>query len=183
MVNTFYLVRHAHADWTPDENRPLSTRGREDAGRVADILEPYPIGAIYASPYRRARQTIGPLASRLGLPVCLEPDLRERELGDIATEDFFRAVERTWRDPAFAYPAGETNTAAQRRGVAVVQGLQAQYVTEHIVLATHGNLMALLLQGFHPSLDFAFWKSLTMPDIYLLRFDRDGSVAMERLWG
>jgi 2,3-bisphosphoglycerate-dependent phosphoglycerate mutase len=182
-MNTFYLVRHAHADWTPDENRPLSARGREDAERVADILASYPIRAIYASPYRRACQTIEPLASRLGLPVRLEPDLRERELGDIATEDFFRAVERTWRDPSFAYPGGETNTAAQQRGVAVVQGLQAQHTAEHIVLATHGNLMALLLQGFHPSLDFAFWKSLTMPDVYLLRFDRDGSVAMERSWG
>ena len=46
-MNTFYLVRHAHADWTPDENRPLSVRGSEDAIRVADVLQQYPLQVVY----------------------------------------------------------------------------------------------------------------------------------------
>ena len=45
-----YLVRHAHAHWTPDEDRPLSARGRRDAERVAGVLCAYPIIALYASP-------------------------------------------------------------------------------------------------------------------------------------
>ena len=67
-MDTFYLVRHSHAHWTPDEDRPLSAQGWEDAGRVADVLQEAPIGAIFTSPYRRARQTIAPLAGRLNLP-------------------------------------------------------------------------------------------------------------------
>jgi len=54
-------------------------------------------------------------------------------------------------------------------------------MTEHIVLSTHGNLMALTLQGFDPSIDFAFWKSLTMPDIYTLSFSQVGEAVMSRL--
>jgi 2,3-bisphosphoglycerate-dependent phosphoglycerate mutase len=181
-VNTFYLVRHAHADWTPDENRPLSARGRGDAHRVADNLQQYPIGAIYSSPYRRARQTIAPLANRLGLPVHIEPGLRERRLGNGWTGGFFGAVEATWQNPSFAYPGGESNEAAQRRGLAVVRRLQGQHVAAHIVLSTHGNLMALILQGFDPAVDHAFWKSLTMPDIYTLTLSQVGEAAIDRLW-
>lgn len=180
-MSIFYFVRHAHADWTPDENRPLSAQGREDANRVADILQQYPIGAIYSSPFQRSLQTITPLATRLDLPVHIAPGLRERRLGNSPTEDFFGAVEATWRDPSFAHPEGESNAAAQQRGLAVVRQLQRQHMTEHIVLSTHGNLMALTLQGFDPSIDFAFWKSLTMPDIYTLSFSQVGEAVMSRL--
>jgi 2,3-bisphosphoglycerate-dependent phosphoglycerate mutase len=181
-MSTFYLVRHAHADWKPDENRPLSARGREDAARVADILQQYPIGAIYSSPYQRARQTIIPLANRLGLPMHIEPGLRERRLGNISTGGFFKAVKATWQNPSFSHPGGESNAAAQQRGLAVVRRLQEKHVAEHTVLSTHGNLMALILQGFDPSVDFAFWKSLTMPDIYTLNFSQAGEATIDRLW-
>ena len=73
-------MRHAHADWTPDEDRPLSAAGREDANRGAHVLQQYPINMICASPFARARQTIAPLAARLDLPVHEMPDLRERQL-------------------------------------------------------------------------------------------------------
>lgn len=181
-MSTFYLVRHAHADWTPDESRPLSKRGRRDAQRLAQLLAAYPIGRIYASPYARARQTIVPLASRLALPISSEADLRERGLGDGYFDDFVWAVEKTWRDPAFAFPGGETNAAAQERGVAVVRQLLDRYPAEHIVLATHGNLLALILQAYDPSVDFGLWQSLTMPDVYRLDLGRDGRALIDRLW-
>jgi 2,3-bisphosphoglycerate-dependent phosphoglycerate mutase len=181
-MSTFYLVRHAHADWTPDENPPLSARGRDDANHVADILLQYPIRAIYSSPFLRACETITPLAGRLGLPVHIEPDLQERRLGNRTNEDFFKAVEATWRDSSFAHPEGESNTAAQQRGLAVLRRMQKQHMTEHIVLSTHGNLMTLIMQSFDPSVDFAFWKSLTMPDIYTLSFNPVGETVMSKLW-
>ena len=37
-MTVFYLIRHAHADWTPDEGRPLSERGQRDALRLAECL-------------------------------------------------------------------------------------------------------------------------------------------------
>jgi 2,3-bisphosphoglycerate-dependent phosphoglycerate mutase len=181
-MSTIYLVRHAHADWTPDEYRPLSVQGYKDANRVADILQKYPIGVIHSSPFQRARQTIGPLADRLNLSVHIEPELRERQLGISSPEDFFKTVEETWQTPSFAHPEGESNADAQGRGMAIVHRIQTQHVAEHVVLSTHGNLMALILQGFNPSLDFAFWKSLTMPDIYALSFVENGTVSMSRLW-
>jgi hypothetical protein len=42
--------------------------------------------------------------------------------------------------------------------------------------------MALVLQTFDPSVDFAFWRSLTMPDIYKLDISQSGKGLMQRLW-
>jgi broad specificity phosphatase PhoE len=182
-MSVFYLVRHAHADWTPDEDRPLSARGRQDAGGIADILAQHPIGAIYSSPYRRAIQTIAPLAARLGLPIQLEHDLRERQLGRVSGLAFFEAIEATWQDRSFAFPGGESNQVAQLRGLRVLDRLQAQAMAEPVVLSTHGNLMALILQHFDASVDFAFWRALTMPDIYVLCIDEAGGATTGRLYG
>lgn len=177
----FYLVRHAHSEWSPDENRPLSAQGSRDAIRVADILEGHPVDIIYTSPATRARQTISPFAERFGLKMQIEPGLRERKLGDENFEDFFGAVEITWRNPFFAHPGGETSAEAQKRGLAIVKRLQAKNPGKAIVLSTHGNLMALVLQGFDPSVDFYFWKSMTMPDIYLLKTG-SRNPTIQRIW-
>lgn len=168
-MTTFYLVRHAHADWIPDESRPLSTKGLQDARRVANLLCQHPIDAIYSSPARRAYQTIFPLAERIEIPINIDPDLRERKMGEAVFEDFFGAIEATWQNPTFAHPGGESSIEAQKRGLAVVKRLQVEDPNNAVVLSTHGNLLALILQGFDPSIDFSFWKLLTMPDVYVLK--------------
>jgi len=180
-MSALYLVRHAHAGWTPDEGRPLSARGSADAQRVADLLQPLPISAVYSSPFRRARDTVAPLAARLGLPIDEIDDLRERELGTAPTDSFMAAVKATWEDPTLAFPGGESNAAAQRRGVAVIRDLLDRHPGGQIVVGTHGNLLVLIIQHFDPSVGFALWQSLTMPDMYRLQV-RDGQATRRRLW-
>ena len=181
-METFYLVRHAHAHWTPDEDRPLSARGQVDAETVADLLQEAPISAVFTSPYRRARQTVAPLSRRLGLPLQEFWDLRERRLSAGIVEDFEAAVEATWRDSGFCHPGGESNAAAQRRGIALLHRIREQGMAGPVVLSTHGNLLALILQHFDPSVDFEFWRALAMPDIYLLSLPSEGPAVIRRLW-
>jgi 2,3-bisphosphoglycerate-dependent phosphoglycerate mutase len=182
-MTVFYLIRHAYAVWAPDEQRPLSSKRHEDARRVVELLYDLPITRIFSSPYQRARQTVAPLAIRLGLPVLIEPDLRERKLGDeTIVGDFFIAMKRTWQDPSFAYPGGETNAVAQLRGVVVLLRFLERYPGGHLVLSTHGNLMALVLKHFDPGIDYIFWKAMTMPDIYVLDLSQSDKPAISRLW-
>jgi 2,3-bisphosphoglycerate-dependent phosphoglycerate mutase len=51
-----------------------------------------------------------------------------------------------------------------------------------MVLSTHGNLLTLILQHYEPNVDYAFWRALTMPDVYELRIE-EGETAITRLWG
>ncbi|MEZ4621896.1 MAG: histidine phosphatase family protein [Caldilineaceae bacterium] len=179
----FYLVRHAHADWQPDENRGLSTQGQLAAAHVAMVLAPYPIRAIYASPYQRAIETVEPFAQQRDLPIVTLPALRERQLAGEPVADFAQAVEAVWRDPHFAHLGGESNVGAQQRGVAALEELRHSHNDgEHIVLATHGNLLALILQHYDQTIGYAFWKALTMPDVYRLSLGSHGATEIERIY-
>jgi phosphohistidine phosphatase SixA len=77
-----YVVRHAHAgnrsSWDgPDEERPLSNRGRRQADAIAEDLRSAGATRLVSSPYRRCTQTLDPLARRLGLAVERDDRLTE----------------------------------------------------------------------------------------------------------
>ena len=165
-----FLVRHAHADWTPDENRPLSAQGLRDAKILADTLAANPIEMVISSPYLRAIQTVQPLASRLGLEVSKDDRFRERALGCFSDVSFTEAVRRTWMDFSFSYPDGESNSAAQVRAVQALQAL-TKHEAEHVAVGTHGNIMALILNYYDPTVGFDFWSKLSMPDYRELVID------------
>ena len=86
------LVRHGESEPArPDEPFPmvdgqgdpaLHPEGHEQALRVAERLQGEDIAAIYVTTLRRTVQTAAPLAERLGLPLIVEPDLREVHLGE-----------------------------------------------------------------------------------------------------
>jgi 2,3-bisphosphoglycerate-dependent phosphoglycerate mutase len=181
MMN-IYLVRHAHAKWSADENRPLSQRGLHDAERLADLLARYPIGRLTSSPYRRAVQTIQPLAERLSLSIEMEDRFRERRLGDFGALSFQEAVERTWSELDFSFPDGESNANARARGVQALDDHTSRAGAYGIVISTHGNLLALILNHFEPSIGYPFWTSLTMPDVYRLAPDRGSELTFNRIW-
>jgi 8-oxo-dGTP diphosphatase len=78
------LVRHARAgqrDSFPgdDDERPLDAKGMRQAAALATELASFGPGAIFSAPLVRCRQTLEPLAGRLGMPVGAEPLLSEQE--------------------------------------------------------------------------------------------------------
>lgn len=179
---TVHLVRHGHVIWTVDEDRVLSPEGRAGAERVATLLAGEPIRAVYASTMRRAIQTVEPLARSLGLPVTALDALRERTLSGEPVDDHGAAVAWCWANPDAALPGGESNHAARRRGVAAITELVGRHRGEVIVVGSHGNLLALVLQHWFTSVDHAFWSRLTMPDIYTLTLPDEGPPQLARRW-
>jgi phosphohistidine phosphatase len=72
-----FLVRHAHAErGDPDELRPLSARGREEARAVAERLAAHatPPRLVLSSPLRRARETAAAIVEET--QAALELDAR-----------------------------------------------------------------------------------------------------------
>lgn len=177
-----YLVRHAHADWQPSDDRPLSSQGLLQAQRVARVLEAIRPAAIYSSPSRRAFQTVQPIAERCGLAIRQEPDLRERELSSQPLPDFDEAVRATWTSFDFAHPGGETNRAAQQRAVMVLRRLARNHDAP-LIVGTHGNLLALVLAAIDPAIGFDFWRALSFPDIFRLALAEPFETSsFERAW-
>jgi len=177
-----YLVRHAHADWQPEETRPLSASGRAAAQAIAGLLSAIPVAAIYSSPAQRSIETVEPLAQRLGIRVDVVPELRERQLPVVPAGDFDRMVQEAWRVPTGARADGESNAVAQTRGLTAVRQFIARHAEQPLVVATHGNLMALILNGFDPSFGYEFWRELSFPDVYELEFEVSALIRVRRIW-
>ncbi len=76
------LVRHAEAGdrdrWEgPDDERPVSAEGRQQAEALTGTLAAYEITRVLSSPYLRCMQTVEPLAAARRLPVEGSDDLAE----------------------------------------------------------------------------------------------------------
>lgn len=70
------LVRHAHADpGDPDELRPLSARGRDEARALARRLAAAAPDVILASPLLRARETAAAIADASGAELRVDERL------------------------------------------------------------------------------------------------------------
>ena|SRR6516162_2887757 len=138
---TIYLIRDAEpvfeSDARPTADARLSGKGRRDAANLVKRLSAVEIEAIYSSPFRRARETVQPLAQSRDLQIRVVRDLRERALGDGPFEEskFELAVRATWNDFSFAEPGGESNAAAQNRAVAALRELQLRHDTGAISAA------------------------------------------------
>lgn len=79
---SLYLVRHARAGsrqrWTKaDDLRPLSKLGRVQASGIAKARARSHVTRIVSSPFVRCRETVEPLARKLGLDVELSDSLAE----------------------------------------------------------------------------------------------------------
>jgi 8-oxo-dGTP diphosphatase len=92
-ASAVYVVRHAKAGirsaWPgPDEERPLTRRGRKQARRLVDRFQGLDLGRIVSSPFVRCVQTVEPLATARGLAVEPVAELRE----GVSMTDLVRAI-------------------------------------------------------------------------------------------
>lgn len=141
---TVLLLRHARstantagvlAGRTPGVNLDDHGRGQADgvAGRLADL----PVSRIVSSPLDRCRQTVGPLAQRLGLSVDVDERLAEvdygdwsgRALKDLVSEPLWRVVQA--HPSAAGFPGGETLAGMSGRAVAAVRDAVAAAAIPH----------------------------------------------------
>jgi 2,3-bisphosphoglycerate-dependent phosphoglycerate mutase len=177
MPLTILLIRHAEpvAPGTPgfDEfTRPLTAKGLRDADLLSETHASTRIDAAYSSPYLRARQTIEPIARARGLAIDTIDDLRERTLSLAELPDWRTHLKRSWEDFDYAPRGGETGRDAQARIVRVLDVIAARHTAGTVILASHGNLIALALHALMPNVDYKLWESIPMPAVFTLI--RDG---------
>lgn len=184
---SIYFVRHAESIYAEgsERTRGLTDKGRRDAEKVRDLLFEENIDLFVSSPYRRAVETIQPLAAALRKDIRVEEELRERWLSDeeIGKNRFAEAKRKLFENFDYVFPGGESSREAQSRACRVIENLLRTYEGKRVVIGTHGDIMTLMLNRYDRNYDFDFWKSTTMPDIYKLLFDgSDRLLGVTRLW-
>jgi broad specificity phosphatase PhoE len=157
-VTLVLVARHGETDWNAERrfqghaDRPLTARGRAQAAALAERLAAVELAAVVASDLARALRTAEAVAARRGLPVRVERDLREVDVGSWTgrtaaqvREDEPDAYDR-WRDGLPGWSGGETYDAMAARTVAAVLRVAADLGRDGrpLLLVGHGGTIRAL---------------------------------------
>src|SRR5690625_4835413 len=89
-------------------------------------------------------------------------------------------LKATFTDMELKYEGGESSIEAMNRIVNVVNDILASDF-ENTILVTHGNIMTLLLNHYNSNAGFEQWKSLSNPDVFILKISQN-DFQLKRLW-
>lgn len=175
------LVRHSEAEGQ-HEDSPLSKHGVRQSRALAQFLDQsgYDVDRIVSSPYLRAVETIKPYATKRDLSIETDERLEERILSHEPLDDWEEVLHDTFQDHDLKLTGGESSKEAKERIISLVDELEAQS-DGNVLLITHGNLLALLLQKYNREIGFYHWKRLSNPDVYVVQ-KQGGEYTVERVW-
>ena len=153
-----FPLRDGHGD------PPLDPVGEQQARLLADRLQHERVDAIYVTSLQRTHQTAAPLADRLGLPLLVEPDLREVHLGDweggvlrlraAAGDPLFAEIHR--RERWDVIPNAEPYASFDARVWSAFRRVVEHHPDQRVVVVAHGGVIGQLLHRVTGSRRFAF---------------------------
>lgn len=162
------LWRHGRTAWNVEHrfqgqaDPPLDDIGRTQAPVAAALIAQFAPVAVVSSDLTRAVDTARPLVARLGLPLVLDPRLRERSLGrweGLTREE----VARLYPEELTHWLAGREDCQAdsEPRSELADRAMAAleDTVGERVVLVTH-SATAMALTGRALGLPMAAWRAL-----------------------
>ena len=150
-MNRLLLIRHALNDWvgkrvagwTPGIS--LNDKGRDQAARLAEWLEPVPLEAVYSSPLERAVETAEPIARSHGIEVTIRDSIGESRYGELdgkPIEEIFKTpLWEKWRmNPSRTrFPGAETTYEVQVRVVAELERILQEHPEGNIAVVSHAD--------------------------------------------
>jgi len=155
----FVVVRHGETQWNLEEriqgqgDSPLTASGRAQAEAVARRLargERFDL--LVSSDLGRAHDTARAIAAATGLPIRLDPRLRERHFGageGLTYGEIGARYPGAFRsdgaiDPDYAVPGGESRRAFHERVTRAFEALAREQPGGRIVVVTHGGVLGTL---------------------------------------
>jgi broad specificity phosphatase PhoE len=155
-MSRLILVRHGQSAGnreriftTMPHELPLTELGYSQARAAARrIGELFHARLVVSSSYLRASETARIIAGALGVPLQLEPDLHEREVGvhrGRSYDSLLEAPDYDARRPwAWKPEGGESYEEVQSRVAPILDRLAAAHAGTDIVVVSHGGVMLSL---------------------------------------
>lgn len=102
-------------------------------------------------------------------------------LSSIPLPDWIEKLAESFNDLDLAFEGGESSNQAMNRITEVVDEIIDNNNLKTTIIVAHGGIISLLLHHFDNSFGFDEWKSLSNPDVYLLKLTKN-KAYFERLW-
>ena len=184
-MRTIYFVRHCESIKTgSDRGRGLTDAGQEQAQELVAFFQALPIDAIYSSPMQRAMDSVRPLAEQRGLRIY-EAAFQERRFQEtderLSPERLEELLKRSFQNDDYAQSGGESNQIARNRVLVAIDQLRKTHPHHRVVVATHGLVLALVLEHYTERPANEWLGAMGSPAIHQLTFDADGKTSHEQL--
>jgi probable phosphoglycerate mutase len=155
-MSKLILIRHGESSGNRDRvyatsphDLPLTELGYRQAlaasQRIQELFRPE---LVVTSAYRRASETARVIAGALGLPLQVEADLHEREVGSHRGRGYDSFLSEPDYDPqrpwAWKPQGGESYEEVRARVAPVLDRLAAAHSGREVVVVSHGGVMACL---------------------------------------
>jgi broad specificity phosphatase PhoE len=173
-MSSLILVRHSLPAIDPcvaSHHWPLSPEGRQRCRPLARALAPYLPAAFFSSREPKAAETAALVARELGVSFAPRAGLHEhtRHTAEwLSAEGFQAAIRGLFERPAEVVWGEESADAAHARFAAAIEALLAEQPAGHVVVFTHGTVLALYAARSAGLDAHAFWRRLKLPAVVVL---------------
>lgn len=146
-ARTFWFLRHGQTDWNAQTlsqgnvDIPLNETGLAQARAAADLLRNRGIATVVCSPLSRARVTAEIVGEALGLPVQVEPGLREAAFGEYEGKPMTAWFDE-WVEGGATPRGGEPFPELRARATGAIN--RALELTAPVLVVAHGALFRAL---------------------------------------
>lgn len=175
-MNRIYFVRHGEGqDNTARQfsykkvDRPLTERGRLQAGQTAEYLAGLHIDRIFCSPMKRAHETAQIIARRLNKDLTILEEFREVNVGDLDGQDFndegwsvYHDITHAWYtgNANLSYPGGEDYLTLWERTRIGLHKMLEGHSGSNFVLVGHGGIFTATLKEFCSGLEIEWLQNV-----------------------
>jgi len=175
------LIRHAQSSGqSPDAG--LTDHGLQQATALADFLMPLGIDGLFSSPYQRAPATVTPFSERSGIPLTVLPDLHERVLTPEPVDDWLDHIARSFVEKSYKLMGGESLLETSMRGQNALHAI-SKSGGNLPAAASHGNLIASILNSIDPDFGFDQWRKMLNPDVFEVKLQDGLPIDYRRMDG
>ena len=176
-MTELYFVRHAEPDYSNHDDmlRPLTEKGMQDRLLAASFLADKNIKAVYSSPFKRAIDTVRPLADKLQLPVLTDAGFRERRVDSVWIDDFDAFARQQWADFDYRLTDGETLRMVEERNLSAMQRVRKAHPECAVAIGSHGTALGTLIHHFDNSFGYEAFKTIQKKMPWIVRFSFEGT--------
>lgn len=181
MKTKIYFVRHAEPNYKnhDDMTRELSEKGLKDRELVTEFFRDKQVDVVLSSPFKRAVDTVRPMAEEKGLPVETVEDFRERRIDSVWIEDFAGFCKMQWEDFDYKLSDGECLGEVQSRNIAALKQVLEKYPGKSIVVGSHGTALSTIINYYDKSFGHAEFEKIRGLMPWLVEFVFEDEVCVE----